>query len=187
MLLPITLFSLPTPDCSACPATAQLCTCLFPEKIMLSAAAVTPTSVFGNFFSHSLICEVPRSSAVQHFIAELFGKAWEATNGLHTRRSLKLKEGKKERKATWGCFFLLLFLLVGWFCFSVCVLALYELKNLKVFTLTTFWMSLCPLTCLRAAEGVPPPITHHPAILGGKPIFQTFSSLCRDSRVCYWE
>ena len=174
MLLPITLLSLPIPVCSACPATHCPAAYLpVPWKTSAVSAAVTPALVSGNFFSHSLVCKVPRrSSAVQCFTAELFGRARRSHKRaafLFHGRSLKMKEGKKERKVTWGWFFLLLFL-----CVCVCVLTLYKLKNLKVFTPATFWASLCPLTCLRAAEGVPLPITHRPAILGREGYISAF-------------
>lgn len=39
--------------------------------------------------------------------------------------------------------------------FFFCSLTLCELKNLRIFTLTVSWASLCPLVGLRAAEGVP--------------------------------
>lgn len=50
-------------------------------------------------------------------------------------------------------------------------LALCELKNLKIFTLTIFWAFLCHLAALRAAEGVSLPIIHR-ATYEAKPIFQ---------------
>ena len=121
MLLPITLLSLPIPVCSACPTTH--CPAAYrpvPWKTSAVSAAVTPALVSGNFFSHSLVCKVPRrSSAVQCFTAELFGRARRSHKRaafLFHGRSLKLKEGKKERKVTWGWFFVVVFV-----CVCVCV------------------------------------------------------------------
>lgn len=107
---------------------------LIPRKTSAIAAAAAPALVSGNLFLSPPACEVPRRSpAVKHFIADFFGKAWRSHKRAAFlfcgRRGAFLTGKKKKRKEKQ----------LKIFPFSV---ALCELKNLKTFTLTIFWVSL---------------------------------------------
>lgn len=63
-------------ETSACPGTTKILTCLFPRKLLPQQQLQVLLKYLEIFFSHPRVCEVPRRSpAVQHCIADFFGKA----------------------------------------------------------------------------------------------------------------